>query len=128
MTISRRVMYQWSCERCGSPQEAIIWRILDARERSDVIERGGQELGETACGECGNLAEIDEPLLVIRPVDAVPLLLGLPVLQLDNPETAESRACDGGGECSGRHRRHPQPDDPPAQDPDSCRAYTQCGI
>jgi tetratricopeptide (TPR) repeat protein len=86
MTVSRRVNYPWRCDACGSPQAAPVWRIVYSRERNDVVDRAGPELAEVTCGECGRAAEIDEPLLVIRPGDQLPLLLGLPVQQLEHPE------------------------------------------
>ncbi len=86
MAVSRRVMYRWRCDRCGSAQETPVWRIVDSRERSDVVERGGPELAEVACRECGSLTDISEPLLVIRPAAQLPLLLGLPLALLDDPE------------------------------------------
>src|SRR5215831_12004996 len=79
MAVSRRVSYRWSCARCGSAQEAPAWRILDARERSDVVERPGPGLTDVPCGKCGTTADIDAPLLLIRPDSPMPLLLGLPV-------------------------------------------------
>ena len=85
MAVSRRVIYRWRCGHCGSTQEAPVWRIVDSRERNDVVERAGPELAEVTCSECGCPTEINEPLLVIRPAAQLPLLLGLPLLQLAIP-------------------------------------------
>jgi hypothetical protein len=63
---------------------------VDERERSDVVKRAGQELAMVTCDECGGLAEIDEPLLIIRPAVPPPLLLGLPLRMLGDP-TPSSR-------------------------------------
>jgi CHAT domain-containing protein/tetratricopeptide (TPR) repeat protein len=86
MPVSRMIMYRWDCARCGRGQEAGVWRIVYAPEREDVLERGGPGLVGVACATCGHLAEIDEPVLVIRPGDPLPLLLGLPLSRVDNPE------------------------------------------
>jgi hypothetical protein len=85
MAVSRRVSYRWNCPRCGSAQEAPVWRILDARERGDVVERPGPGLADVPCGECGTRADIDAPLLLIRPDNPLPLLLALPVEALGAP-------------------------------------------
>jgi CHAT domain-containing protein len=86
MTVSRMIAYRWDCSRCGRGQEADAWRIVYAPEHEDVLELGGPGLAGVACAACGYLAEIDEPVLVIRPGDPLPLLLGLPLSQVDNPE------------------------------------------
>jgi tetratricopeptide (TPR) repeat protein len=85
MAVSRRVSYRWSCERCGSAQEAPVWRILYARERGDVVEQPGPGLADVSCGDCGTRAYIDAPLLLIRPDSPLPLLLALPVEALGDP-------------------------------------------
>ena len=85
MAVSRRVSYRWSCERCGIAQEAPVWRILDVRERGDVVEQPGPGLADVTCGECGIRADIDAPLLLIRPDNPLPLLLALPVEALGDP-------------------------------------------
>lgn len=85
MTVSRMIGYRWDCARCGRGQDASVWRIVYAPEHEDVLECGGPGLVGVACA-CGYPAEIDEPVLVIRPGDPLPLLLGLPLSQVDNPE------------------------------------------
>jgi CHAT domain-containing protein len=85
MAVSRRVPYTWRCEACGSAQEAPVWRILDARERGDVVEEAGPGLADVTCGDCGARAYIDAPLLLIRPGNPLPLLLAMPVVALDDP-------------------------------------------
>jgi CHAT domain-containing protein len=63
-----------------------VWRIVYSPERNDVVQQDGPELAEVTCRECGYPTGINEPLLVIRPTDQLPLLLGLPPSQLDDPE------------------------------------------
>jgi CHAT domain-containing protein/tetratricopeptide (TPR) repeat protein len=86
MTVSCMIAYRWDCARCGRAQEAGVWRIVYAPEHEDVVERGGPGLVDIACAACGHRAEIDEPVLVIRPGDPLPLLLGLPRSRIDNVE------------------------------------------
>jgi CHAT domain-containing protein len=86
MTVSRMIAYRWGCRRCGREQEADVWRIVYAPEHEDLLERGGPGLAGVVCAVCGNPAEVTEPVLVIRPEDPLPLLLGVPLSQADNPE------------------------------------------
>lgn len=85
MTVSRRVSYVWRCAACGNAQEAPVWRILDIRERGDLAEKPGSELADVTCGKCGVRADIDAPLLLIRPNNPLPLLLGLSLEALADP-------------------------------------------
>jgi CHAT domain-containing protein/tetratricopeptide (TPR) repeat protein len=83
--VSRRVSYMWLCSGCDSTQETPVWRLLDSRERGDVIEQPGAGLSFVVCPQCGTAAEIDAPLLVIRPDTPLPLLLGVHVRELGGP-------------------------------------------
>src|ERR1700740_1861170 len=80
--VSRRVNYTWRCSGCDGMQEAPVWRILDSRERGDVVERSGIELAFVVCPKCGTAAEIDAPLLLIRPGNPLPLLLAVHLREL----------------------------------------------
>jgi tetratricopeptide (TPR) repeat protein len=82
MTVSVRVPYAWRCERCGRECRAPIWRIIDGRERADVLATRGQGLATADCTFCGAIAHIDAPLLVLRPGVTAPLLLALSLAEL----------------------------------------------
>jgi hypothetical protein len=82
LPVSRRVRYQRSCANCEAQQEALVWRILYADERGSLADEPEAGLASVSCGRCGALAEIDEPLLVIRPDSALPLLPGLAMSEL----------------------------------------------
>jgi hypothetical protein len=86
LSVSRRVRYRWSCANCGAQQEALVWRILYADERGSLADEPEAGLASVSCVSCGALAEIDEPLLVIRPGSALPLLLGLAMSELAAPQ------------------------------------------
>jgi CHAT domain-containing protein/tetratricopeptide (TPR) repeat protein len=60
-----------------------VWRILDARERLDVIQAPGAGLSWVECAQCAARAEIDAPLLLVRPGDPLSLLLAVDVRELD---------------------------------------------
>lgn len=86
--VSSRVSYGWRCAGCNGDQEAPIWRILDRRERGDVIEQPGAGLCWVSCPQCGTLADIDAPLLLIRPGNPLPLLLAVHIRELGGPPLA----------------------------------------
>jgi CHAT domain-containing protein/tetratricopeptide (TPR) repeat protein len=86
--VSRRVNYTWSCPGCGGTQEAPVWRLLDVRERGDVVEKPGPGLAWVVCPQCGTVAEIDAPLLLIRPGNPLPLLLAVHIRELGGPPLA----------------------------------------
>jgi hypothetical protein len=86
MTVSRTIPYRWDCVRCGRRQEATAWRIVYLPEHKDLLKLASPGLAGVACATCGYPAELDEPVLVIRPGDPMPLLLGLPLSRVDNPE------------------------------------------
>ena len=67
--------YGWRCLSCGGTQEVPVWRILDVRERPDVIAQLGPGLAFAVCPACGTEAEIEAPMLLIRPGNELPLLL-----------------------------------------------------
>ena len=116
MAVSRRVAYQWHCACCGSAQETYVWRIVDERERSDVVKRAGQELAMVTCDECGGLAEIDE----VR-VDVVEVLKD----ERNGSNSFEPRARPRGSDCPRRYRRHPRPDDSAAPGADPGHAHAE---
>ncbi|MGW5861453.1 CHAT domain-containing protein [Streptomyces sp. NPDC055239] len=82
MAISARVPYAWRCEECDRECGAPVWRIVDARERADVLEVPGPGVSWMNCPACGAKAYVDAPLLVLRPGAAAPLLIGLSVAEL----------------------------------------------
>jgi hypothetical protein len=84
VSVSRRVMDRWVCSSCGNPQEVPVWRILDSRER-DLAAEPVTGLAFAVCPGCGARAEIDAPLLLIRPGAVLPWLLGLPLHELEDP-------------------------------------------
>lgn len=84
MPVSRRVAYRWVCSGCGNPQEIPVWRILDSRERNPAGEPV-VGLAYAVCPECRGFSEIDAPLLLIRPGNVLPWLLGLPLHELEDP-------------------------------------------
>jgi CHAT domain-containing protein/tetratricopeptide (TPR) repeat protein len=86
--VSRRTNYIWRCSGCDGAQEAPVWRLLDIRERSDVIEQPGPGLAWVVCPQCGTGAQIDAPLLLIRPGNTLPLLLAVPIHELGEPSLA----------------------------------------
>jgi CHAT domain-containing protein/tetratricopeptide (TPR) repeat protein len=86
MKVSRTIAHRWDCMHCGRGQEAEVWRIVYAPEHEDLLKNAGPGLAGVACAACGCPAELDEPVLVIRPGDPLPLLLGLPLTRVDNPE------------------------------------------
>src|SRR6266487_1078849 len=66
MPVSLRVSYEWICPKCGLSQVSPIWRLLDARERSDVLQELPPGLAHVLCSQCGEAVGIDAPLLLIR--------------------------------------------------------------
>jgi len=82
--VSRRVAYRWVCSGCGNPREIPVWRILDSRER-DPAGEPVLGLAYAVCPGCGEFSEIDAPLLLIRPGNVLPWLLGLPLHELEDP-------------------------------------------
>ena len=83
--MSRMISYEWNCPGCGRVREAPVWSILDAAERPEVITPDAPGLTFVACPACGAQALIDAPLLLIRPGEALPLLLALGVSELGQP-------------------------------------------
>jgi CHAT domain-containing protein len=77
MIVSRRVNYTWRCVGCDGIQETPVWRLLDSRERGDVVARPDAGLAWVVCPQCGTPADIDAPLLLIRPGNPLPLLLAV---------------------------------------------------
>lgn len=90
MTVSVRAPYEWTCEACDQPRGAPVWRILDARERADVLAAPAPGVSWADCPVCGTRTHIEAPVLVLRPGAVAPLLLGLSVeeLQQDPPPSA----------------------------------------
>ncbi|MEV5950666.1 CHAT domain-containing protein [Streptomyces sp. NPDC051993] len=82
MTISVRAAYTWDCERCGQERHAPVWRIVDARERADVLVAPGPGVSWLDCPVCGTREHIEAPLLVLRPGAVAPMLLAVPVAEL----------------------------------------------
>jgi CHAT domain-containing protein len=91
MSVSRRVSYEWTCPTCGLSQVSPVWRLLDARERSDILEELSPGLAHVLCSNCEEPAAIDAPLLLIRPGNELSLMLALPhseLLEESPPSTA----------------------------------------
>ncbi|QIB41959.1 CHAT domain-containing protein [Streptomyces aureoverticillatus] len=82
MTVSARAPYTWRCEECDQQRTAPAWRVVDARERADVLEAPGAGVSWLACPGCGTRTYVDAPLLVLRPGAAAPMLLGLSMAEL----------------------------------------------
>jgi CHAT domain-containing protein/tetratricopeptide (TPR) repeat protein len=82
MTVSRMTAYAWQCPRCGNSQEAPAWRILDARERPDVLAQLTPGLVFVVCPACGTEAAIEASMLLVRPGNELGLLLAIAVGQL----------------------------------------------
>jgi hypothetical protein len=63
------------CATCGSEFRATLWLIIDADELPDLFKRVcGNNLHRLSCPHCGEVVEIDAPLLVFRPDAELPLL------------------------------------------------------
>lgn len=82
MTISVRAAYTWDCERCGQERHAPVWRIVDARERADVLVAPDPGVSWLDCPVCGTREHIEAPLLVLRPGAVAPMLLAVSVEEL----------------------------------------------
>ncbi|MER7466587.1 CHAT domain-containing protein [Streptomyces sp. NPDC097981] len=85
MTVSVRAPYAWHCEQCGQERGAPVWRVIDARERADVLAApvpGVPGVSWADCPVCGTRTHIEAPLLVLRPGAAAPLLLAVSVAEL----------------------------------------------
>lgn len=79
MTVSRRVLYAWTCPACHRRQQSAAWEIVHARERPDVLAQGLLAPGfvQVVCPRCRTVSPIeDQPVLLVRPGDDLPLLLG----------------------------------------------------
>ncbi|MFE6104688.1 CHAT domain-containing protein [Streptomyces laurentii] len=92
MTVSARVPYTWHCEPCGRERTAPAWRIIDARERADVLTAPAPGVTWLDCPVCGTRTHIEAPLLVLRPGRVAPLLLAVSVAELQHgaPPSAPS--------------------------------------
>ena len=77
MPVSRMERYGWDCPSCHRRAEAPSWRIVDARERPQVIATLSVGLVHVVCPTCGTSASVGRPVLIIRPGEVVPLLVGL---------------------------------------------------
>ncbi|MFG2664066.1 CHAT domain-containing protein [Streptomyces sp. NPDC048387] len=85
MTVSVRAPYAWHCEPCVQERGAPVWRVIDARERADVLAApvpGVPGVSWVDCPACGTRTHIEAPLLVLRPGTAAPLLLAVSVAEL----------------------------------------------
>ncbi|MFD0417027.1 CHAT domain-containing protein [Streptomyces sp. NPDC127108] len=83
MTVSVRMPYSWRCEECARERTAPAWRVMDARERADILDAPGPGVSWVDCPECGARAYVDDaPLLVLRPGVTAPLLIALPMAEL----------------------------------------------
>ncbi|MDH6697500.1 tetratricopeptide (TPR) repeat protein [Streptomyces sp. MAA16] len=98
MTVSTRTLYEWCCGQCGRRCQAPVWRIVDSRERADVLEsRDGPDgfgpgLHCVDCPDCGTRAHVEAPLLVLRTATPVPSLFATSVAELQHDATASAAA------------------------------------
>ncbi|WP_267892834.1 CHAT domain-containing protein [Streptomyces sp. NBRC 110028] len=75
-----------------------MWRIVDSRERADVLEsRGGLDrfgpgLHWAGCPGCGTRAHVEAPVLVLRAGTLVPSLFATSVAELQHDATASAAA------------------------------------
>ncbi len=86
-TVSRRVSYSWTCSKCHDFQRGVVWEIVDARERPEVLASGLSAPGfvRVACANCGTSHSIaDRTILVIRPEATLPMLLAIPKEQMSD--------------------------------------------
>ncbi|MFJ8093155.1 CHAT domain-containing protein [Streptomyces griseofuscus] len=96
--VSTRTPYEWTCERCGRPCRAPVWRIVDSRERADVLESPdgpdgfGPGLHWADCPGCGARAQVEAPVLVLRAGAFVPSLFATSVAELQRDATASAAA------------------------------------
>ena len=86
MTSSLRTPYAWICAACGDSQQASIWLILDASQALSIDRDLGSGLTDVVCITCGHLADIEAPVLIIRPNDSTPFLLALPSHAFADPD------------------------------------------
>ncbi|ATL31198.1 CHAT domain-containing protein [Streptomyces formicae] len=101
MAVSARASYAWRCEECERESDAVVWRVIDARERADVLAEPGQGLSWVDCPGCGTRAYVDAPLLVLRPGVTAPLLLALSLDELRGDSSESVTALLGEAERSG---------------------------
>ncbi|MFJ2169203.1 CHAT domain-containing protein [Streptomyces griseofuscus] len=96
--VSTRTPYEWTCERCGRPCRAPVWRIVDSRERADVLESPdgpygfGPGLHWADCPGCGARTQVEAPVLVLRAGAFVPSLFATSVAELQRDATASAAA------------------------------------
>lgn len=83
MPVSSRSSYTWRCSHCDEVQSAPIWRLLDARERPDVLAELAPGLASVVCPVCAAQAPIEAPLLLIRPGAPLSLLLAVSLEELN---------------------------------------------
>jgi CHAT domain-containing protein len=75
-----------------------VWRIVDSRERADVLEsRDGPDgfgpgLHWAGCPDCGTRAHVEAPVLVLRAGELVPSLFATSVAELQHDVTASAAA------------------------------------
>ncbi|GGR57821.1 CHAT domain-containing protein [Streptomyces sp. MBT70] len=98
MAVSARVAYAWRCEQCERPCQEPVWRVVDSRERGDVLESPdgpdgfGRGLCWVDCPGCGTRAHIEAPVLVLRAGAVVPSLFATSVAELQRDPTASAAA------------------------------------
>ena len=82
MAVSDRVSYTWSCAKCRFEQSYPVWRIVDGRERPDVLRDVPLGVAEVTCMRCSYRSPIAAQLVVIRPDNGLPYLLAVPDTEL----------------------------------------------
>ncbi|QEU91192.1 CHAT domain-containing protein [Streptomyces kanamyceticus] len=101
MAVSARASYAWRCAECDRECTAVVWRVVDARERADVLAAAGPGLAWADCPGCRARADIDAPLLILRPGVTAPLLLGLSFAELQGDPGPSGAALLGEAERAG---------------------------
>jgi hypothetical protein len=65
MTVSFAENVTLTCPACGKQFTGVVWRLLDAEERPDLVEAlRDEQLNLMHCPHCGNLASAGTPLLL----------------------------------------------------------------
>ncbi|MEV5977740.1 CHAT domain-containing protein [Streptomyces sp. NPDC052114] len=104
MAVSARASYAWRCPQCDRECTDVVWRVVDARERADVLAAAGHGLARADCPGCGAGADIDAPLLILRPGVTAPLLLGVSFADLRGDPPPSALAPLGEAERAGAFR------------------------
>jgi len=89
--ISLRVRRQWDC-MCGQANESPVWRVLDERERPDMLHLDAPGLVVVRCDSCGASATVNDALVLVWSRAVAPLIVVLPGGQDPNSVLDELQA------------------------------------